>query len=43
MKSSAEKYYLLVSGNKNVSVRKGNFDIQSTRLEKLLRVKFDYM
>ena len=41
MKSSPDKYHLLVSTNESVAIKIGNFQIENTKREKLLRIQFD--
>ena len=41
MKSNSGKCYLIVSTNDNVKFRKGNFEIENTKKEKLLGMQFD--
>ena len=41
MKSNPDKCHLLVSKNDNVAIRIGNFQIESTKREKLLDIQFD--
>ena len=40
MKSSLEKYHLLVSTNDNVAIRIGSFQIENSNREKLLGIQF---
>ena len=41
MKINPGKCHLLVSINDNVAIRIGNFQIENTKREKLLRIQFD--
>ena len=41
MKSNPDKCHLLISTNDNVKIRKGNFQIENTKREKLLGIQFD--
>ena len=41
MKSNPDKCHLLISTNGNVKIRKGNFQIENTKREKLLGIQFD--
>ena len=41
MKSNPDKRHLLVSTNDNVAIRKGNFQIENIKREKLLGILFD--
>ena len=41
MKSNPDKRHLLVSTNDNVSIRIGNFQIESTKTENLSGIQFD--
>ena len=41
MKSNPDKYHLLVSTNESVAIKIGNFQIENTKREKLLRIQFD--
>ena len=42
MKISADKCNLLVTTSNTVKIKKGNFEITNSKIEKLLRVKFDH-
>ena len=42
MEFNAGKCHLLVSTNNTVKIKIGNFDITISKIEKLLRVKFDH-
>ena len=42
MKISADKCDLLVTTSSTVKIKKGNFEITNSKIEKLLRVKFDH-
>ena len=42
MKINAEICHLLVSTNNTVKIKKGNFDIDNSKIEKLLGVKFNH-
>ena len=41
MKINPGKCHLLISINDNVAIRIGNFQIENTKREKLLRIQFD--
>ena len=42
MRINADRCHLLVSTNKTVKIKIGNFDISNSKSEKLLGVKFDH-
>ena len=42
MKNNAYKWHLLVSASNTVKTKTGNFDINSSKSEKLLGVKFNH-